>query len=54
LIRQYFPKKYDFTNISDGDLAGVAERLNNRPRKTLGYRTPNQVFFKEQSVALQT
>jgi len=54
LIRQYFPKKYDFTNISDGDLASVAERLNNRPRKTLGYRTPNQVFFKEQSVALQT
>jgi IS30 family transposase len=30
----------------------VAELLNNRPRKTLGYRTPNEVFFKERFVAL--
>jgi IS30 family transposase len=29
------------------------ERLNNRPRKRLGYKTPNQVFFKSR-VALQT
>lgn len=54
LIRQYFPKKFDFTSITQRELVWVAERLNNRPRKTLGYRTPNQVFFKEQSVALQT
>jgi transposase, IS30 family len=54
LIRQYFPKKYDFTSITQRDLAWVEERLNNRPRKTLGYRTPNQVLFKERSVALQT
>jgi IS30 family transposase len=30
----------------------VAARLNNRPRKTLGFRTPNEVFFKHQLVAL--
>ena len=52
LVRQYFPKKYDFSRISDQDLQQVEDRLNNRPRKTLGYRTPNEVFFKKQSVAL--
>jgi len=46
LIRQYFPKKYDFTRITNAELKRVAEQLNNRPRKTLGYRTPNEVFFK--------
>ena len=52
LVRQYFPKKYEFSRISDGDLQHVEDLLNNRPRKTLGYRTPNEVFFKQQSVAL--
>ena len=54
LVRQYFPKKYDFTQITNSEAQRVAELLNNRPRKTLGYRTPNEVFFKERSVALQT
>jgi len=52
LVRQYFPKKYDFARINDADVERVAELLNNRPRKTLGYRTPNEVFFKQRSVAL--
>ena len=52
LIRQYFPKKYDFTKISAAELQRVEDRLNNRPRKTLGYRTPNQESFKQRSVAL--
>jgi IS30 family transposase len=52
LVRQYFPKKYEFSRISDKDLQQVEDRLNNRPRKTLGYRTPNEVFFKQRSVAL--
>jgi IS30 family transposase len=51
LVRQYFPKKYDFAKITDQELQRVEDRLNNRPRKTLGYRTPNEVFFK-QRVAL--
>jgi IS30 family transposase len=54
LVRQYFPKKYDFTRITNAELQRVAERLNNRPRKTLGYRTPNEVFFKQRAVALAT
>ena len=52
LIRQYFPKKSDFNKITEEDVQFVAARLNNRPRKTLGYRTPNEVFFKHQLVAL--
>lgn len=52
LIRQYFPKKYDFAKITTQDLLRVTALLNNRPRKTLGYRTPNEVFFKQQFVAL--
>jgi len=52
LVRQYFPKKYEFSRISNSDLQHVEDLLNNRPRKTLGYRTPNEVFFKQQSVAL--
>ncbi len=54
LVRQYFPKKYEFSRISDSDLQKVEDLLNNRPRKTLGYRTPNEVSFKQQSVALRS
>jgi IS30 family transposase len=53
LVRQYFPKRTDFSKITDAEIERVMERLNNRPRKTLGFRTPNQVFFKQQSVALR-
>ena len=54
LVRQYFPKKYEFARITDEDLQQVEDRLNNRPRKTLGYKTPNEVFFKQRSVALRS
>ena len=36
LVRQYFPKKHDFTTITEEDVAMVMEKLNNRPRKCLG------------------
>jgi len=45
LVRQYFPKKTDFTVLADCDIELVADRLNNRPRKCLNFRTPNEVFF---------
>jgi IS30 family transposase len=54
LVRQYFPKKYDFSQITNAEVQRVAELLNNRPRKTLGYRTPNEVFFKQRSVLIDT
>lgn len=53
LIRQYFPKNKDFTTITEEEINLVMSRLNNRPRKCLGFKTPNQVFFGvESSVAL--
>ena len=43
LIRQYYPKGTDFTKVSDLDVKHLEDLLNNRPRKTLGYKTPNEV-----------
>ena len=55
LIRQYFPKNRDFRTITDKELIHAMRRLNNRPRKRLGFKTPNQVFFRESyNVALTT
>ena len=45
LIRQYFPKGMDFETITDEHVHMAMNRLNTRPRKTLGYKTPNEVFF---------
>lgn len=50
LIRDYFPKKTDFTTVSDAEIAQVEYDLNTRPRKRLKYRTPLEVW----SVALQS
>ena len=44
LLRQYFPKGSDLTAFTQADLDAVANELNTRPRKTLGYRTPAAVF----------
>jgi IS30 family transposase len=40
LLRQYFPKGSDLSQHTAEDLAAVADELNRRPRKTLGYATP--------------
>ena len=44
LLRQYFPKGTDLTQYSAENLAAVAEALNSRPRKTLGWRTPGEAL----------
>lgn len=44
LLRQYLPKKTDFTGLTQAELQTHVDKLNNRPRKKLGYRTPAQVF----------
>ena len=55
LIRQYLPKNRDFRTITDSEIIRAMKRLNNRPRKRLGYKTPNEVFFGESyNVALTT
>ena len=50
LIRDYFPKKTDFTKVSNKEIQKVENFLNNRPRKRLGWKTPLEVF----RVALQS
>jgi IS30 family transposase len=44
LLRRYFPKGSGFRDIADETLASVVKKLNHRPRKCLGYRTPHEVF----------
>jgi len=53
LLRQYLSKKTDFKSITRQQLKAIAQALNNRPRKKLGYRTPNEVF-KKACVALRS
>jgi len=47
LIRQYLPKRTDFSKLTDGDIHFIQERLNNRPRKSLNYLTPNEIIKRE-------
>ena len=57
LLRQYLPKGIDLSLYSQRDLDKIAESLNNRPRKTLGFRTPLEAYQAEilnQPVALQS
>lgn len=43
-IRYYFPKRTDFSTITDEELNDVEWELNNRPRKRLKFKTPHEVF----------
>ena len=51
LIRQYFPKGTDFSKVSLREIQRVERELNDRPRKVLDYRKPDEVF--NQLVALK-
>ena len=44
LLRDFFPKGTDFTTIHPATVAKVERLLNRRPRKSLGFHTPNEVF----------
>jgi len=54
LIRQYFPKGTNFSDLTDEEITRVEMRLNHRPRKCLGLSSPYMVFFQEMTVALGT
>jgi len=59
LIRQFFPKKMRFDLITRKDIDFAMHRLNHRPRKCLGFKTPHEVFMNQlhsrhSAVALQT
>ena len=44
LIRQYLPKRTSFADITQADCDAIAAKLNSRPRKRLGYRTPEECY----------
>lgn len=44
LVRQYLPKRCDLGKYSDAEIQILEDKLNQRPRKRLGFRTPQQVF----------
>ena len=43
----FFPKRTNFRQVSWQQIQVALENLNNRPRKTRGYRTPNQLFHNQ-------
>lgn len=45
-LRQYLPRKIKLENITDNQLYEIQEKLNNRPRKGLGYKTPNEKLIE--------
>ena len=47
LIRRYLPKGTDFNEIDEKKLLFIQEKLNNRPRKIIGYKTPKEIMDYE-------
>ena len=54
LVRQFFPKGTDLVGIPNHRFTKVQQLLNDRPRKRLGYRTPNEVLASRLKVAIET
>lgn len=47
LLREYLPKSFDIALCSDADISCFVEKLNTRPRKCLGWKTPFEVFYQQ-------
>jgi IS30 family transposase len=54
ILRRFFPKKMNFSNLTQEDVDKAVHKINSIPRKSLGYYTPYEAFFADQTVALQT
>lgn len=55
LIRQYLPKGASFDTLDTQDVKAIMEKLNSRPRKSLGFKTPKELFWGDYlTVALGT
>ena len=50
LIRQYVPKGSDVRGLTGRQVRQIMDRLNNRPRKALGFLTPNEVFYERKKL----
>jgi len=53
LLRQYFPKGADLSNVTGQSLALIVNKLNHRPRKCLNFLTPHEVFSAAKRGALR-
>lgn len=47
LLREYFPKQKDITDLEDEFIKAKVDEINKRPRKCLGWKTPYEVYFNE-------
>jgi IS30 family transposase len=47
LLREYLPKCFDIAQVSDVEVANFVKKLNFRPRKCLGWKTPHEAFFNQ-------
>lgn len=58
LVRQYLPKWFDFSDVTDDEIQAIEDKLNNRPRKVLQFKTPLEMLLivaqSNSGVALQT
>ncbi len=54
LVRRYLPRKTDLATLTEEEIYQVQEKINNRPRKKLSYRTPNEVLQELLSGALNS
>ena len=55
LLRQYIPKKRPLSTVTADELKMIQDRINHRPRKRLGFKTPYEVFHQSlKRVALRT
>jgi IS30 family transposase len=54
LIRQYLPKRTSMDDLTQAECDRIANKLNARPRKRYGYRTPAELYHKTTSVALRS
>jgi IS30 family transposase len=50
LIRQYVPKASEVRSLTDRQVQHIMDRLNNRPRKSLGFLTPNEIFYERKKL----
>jgi IS30 family transposase len=52
-LRKYIPKKASLYQYSDEKISDIINRINNIPRKRLGWKTPKEVFFQQQAEQLK-
>lgn len=46
LLREFYPKEMDLSQVDENELSNILTLMNNRPRKYLQFKTPNEVMFK--------